>query len=68
MRKDARGTSTQEVVKMCGEDVLVKAKAQVGQLSSSLVLTASGRDIWESESELFKHVQNHQELSIWSCQ
>ena len=62
------GTNTQEVVKMCREDVFEKAKTQVGQLSSRLFLTASGRDIWESNSELLKHMRNHQELSIWSCQ
>ena len=57
------GTNTQEVVKTSGEDVFVKAKAQVEQLSSSLVLTASGRDIWGSKKELLKHMQNH--VGLW---
>ena len=45
------GNNTQQVVEMCGENVFEKAKAQFGQLSSKLVLTASGRDIWQLDDQ-----------------
>ena len=43
--------NTQQVVEMCGEVVFEKAKAQVEQLSSKLVLTASGRHIWQLDDQ-----------------